>query len=116
MAGSCITSLGSIYSTLYLHSLDGSPVVSALPAGIRNAAGEGVAQGLAIAQAAPAGATPPIRTAVVEAFLDGLHAGCVTAAMVCLLGAVAVSILLPARPLASSGAARDPLEAATVLA
>ena len=38
--------LGSIYSTLYLRSLDSSAVMSALPAGARQVAGEGVAQGL----------------------------------------------------------------------
>jgi hypothetical protein len=52
-----------------------------------------------------------VRTAVVDAFLGGLHAGCLTAAAVCLLGAVAVAILLPARPLpgtAETSAALEP--------
>ena len=55
--------LGSIYSTLYLSNLNGSAVMSALPAGARQVAAEGVAQGLAVAQTAPAGAAPAIRTA-----------------------------------------------------
>jgi hypothetical protein len=107
--------LGSIYSTLYLSSLDGSAVMSTLPAGARQVAGEGVAQGLTVAQSAPAGAAPAIRTAVVDAFLDGLHAGCLTASVVCLVGAVAVAILLPARPLAGAAATSDPVDAAGVL-
>jgi hypothetical protein len=90
--------LGSIYSTLYLRSLDTSAVMSALPPGARQVAGEGIAQGLALAQAAPGGSAAAIRGAVVDAFLNGLHAGCLAAATVCLLGAVAVAILLPARP------------------
>ncbi len=108
--------LGSIYSTLYLGNLNGSAVMSTLPAGARQVAAEGVAQGLAVAQNAPAGAAPAIRTAVVNAFLDGLHAGCLTAAVVCLLGAVAVAILLPARPLAGAAATSDALEPASALA
>ncbi len=104
--------LGSIYSTLYLRSLDSSAVMSALPPGARQVAGEGVAQGLAVAQAAPAAAAPAVRTAVVDAFLDGLHAGCLTAAVVCLLGAVAVAILLPARPLPGTAETRAALEPA----
>ncbi len=108
--------LGSIYSTLYLRSLDSSAVMSLLPTGVRQLAGEGVAQGLAVAQAAPAGAGPAVRTAVVDAFLDGLHAGCLTAAGVCLLGAVAVAILLPARPLPGTAETIAALEPAPALA
>jgi hypothetical protein len=108
--------LGSIYSTLYLRSLDSSAVMSVLPTGVRELAGEGVAQGLAVAQAAPAGAAPAVRTAVVDAFLDGLHAGCLTAAGVCLLAAVAVAILLPARPLPGTAEADVALEPAPALA
>ena len=90
--------LGSIYSTLYLRGLDSSTVVAALPLGAQRLAEEGVAQGLGVADAVPGAAGPAVRTAVVDAFVDGLHAGCLTAAVVCLLGAVAVAVLLPARP------------------
>jgi EmrB/QacA subfamily drug resistance transporter len=90
--------LGSIYSTLYLRGIDDSAVLSALPTEARGLAGEGVAQGLAVAQAVPGAGGSAVRGAVVDAFLDGLHAGCLTAAGVCLLGAVAVAVLLPARP------------------
>ncbi len=92
--------LGSIYSTLYLRHLDASPVVSFLPEQARARAGEGLAQGLGVADAAPSGAGTDIRHVVIAGFLDGLQAGCLTAAAVCVLGAIAVAVLLPARPTA----------------
>jgi hypothetical protein len=50
---------------------------------------------------------------VVDAFMDGLHAGCLTAAAVCLVGAVAVAVLLPSRPQAGTAdpAATEPVTA-----
>lgn len=107
--------LGSIYSTIYLRGLDSSTVVEALPLGARRLAEEGVAQGLGVADAVPGAAGPAVRTAVVDAFVDGLHAGCLTAAVVCLLGAVAVAVLLPARPTATPvDTVADRLEPAVV--
>ncbi|WP_211244883.1 MFS transporter [Intrasporangium oryzae] len=90
--------LGSIYATLYARHLDGSPVVAQLPEAARTVAGEGLAQGLAVAQAAPPGAGLAVRETVIAGFLDGLQAGCLTASAVCVAGAVAVAALLPSHP------------------
>ncbi|GAA2500936.1 MFS transporter [Terrabacter carboxydivorans] len=96
--------LGSIYTTLYLRAMDGSPIAAQLSPDTRAITREGVAQGLAVAHAAPGPASAAIRDAAISGFLDGLHVGCLTAASVCLLGAVAVALLLPARPTASPAA------------
>jgi hypothetical protein len=90
--------LGSIYSTLYLHHLDHSAVVGRLPHAARDLARQGLAQGLGVAARSPAPARAAVHDAVQVGFLHGLHAGCLTAAAVCLLGAVAVLLVLPARP------------------
>jgi EmrB/QacA subfamily drug resistance transporter len=90
--------LGSIYSTLYLHHLDHSAVVGRLPHAARDLARQGLAQGLGVAAHSPAPARAAVHDAVQVGFLHGLHAGCLTAAAVCLLGAVAVLLVLPARP------------------
>lgn len=93
-----VTVIGSIYSTLYLRHLDSSAAVAALPQSAQNTARQGLAQGLAIADHAPQRVAGAVRNTVSDGFITGLHAGCVTAAAICLLGAVAVLLLLPAHP------------------
>ena len=44
------------------------------------------------------GSGDKLREVVSDAFMSGLHAGCLTAAGVCLVGAVAVLAFLPAHP------------------
>ena len=90
--------LGSIYSTLYLQHLDRSADLAALPSAARNSARSGLAQGLAVADHAPAALTAGVRAGVSDGFIAGLHAGCLTAGAICLLGAVAVALALPAHP------------------
>ena len=90
--------IGSIYSTLYLRHLNQSPVIAALPAGAADTARQGLAQGLAVAAHAPTQVAGLIRTTVSDGFIAGLHAGCFTAAGICLLGAAAVLAVLPAHP------------------
>jgi EmrB/QacA subfamily drug resistance transporter len=90
--------LGSIYSTLYLHHLDHSAVVGRLPQPVRDLARGGLAQGLGVAARSPMPARAAVHDAVQVGFLNGLHAGCLTAAAVCLVGAIAVLLVLPARP------------------
>ena len=92
--------LGSIYSTLYLHHLDHSAVVGRLPQAAQDLARQGLAQGLDVAARSPAPTRAAVHDAVQAGFLNGLHAGCLTAAAVCLLGAAAVLLVLPARPAA----------------
>jgi EmrB/QacA subfamily drug resistance transporter len=90
--------LGSIYSTLYLHHLDHSAIIGRLPQAARELARQGLAQGLAVADRTPAPGRAAVHEVVQGGFLNGLHAGCLTAAAVCLLGAVAVLLVLPAHP------------------
>ena len=90
--------VGSIFSTLYTGGLGDDPAVAALPQALR---------GLA-ARAWPRdwGRGPVARTRRVGAACRGQrrvpvrsrHAGCVTAAAVCLAGAVFVAAFLPAHP------------------
>ncbi len=88
--------IGSIYSTLYLQHLDRSALLAALPPAARDTARQGLAQGLAVADQAPNQIAAAVRSTVSDGFLSGLHTGCATAAVICLLGAVAVALLLPA--------------------
>lgn len=90
--------LGSIYSSLYARALDASPALVSLPGAPQELARQGVAQGLAFARAAPGAVGPGVRDAVVNGFLDGLGAGCLTASAVCAVGAAAIAVLLPSRP------------------
>ncbi|WP_433304821.1 MFS transporter [Actinoplanes sp. CA-030573] len=98
--------LGSIFSTLYTARLHETSVLQALPQEARAFAGEGLAQGLAVAGQAPAALRSTMHTAVEKGFLDGLHVGCLTAAAACLLAALAVAVFLPAHPRSTTGADR----------
>ncbi len=99
--------LGSIYSTRYLAHLHRSGLLDQLPPTARALAGQGLAQGLSVARHAPPALGRPLRTAVQDGFLTGLHAGCLTASAACLLAAVAVTAFLPRHPRpATAGTAR----------
>lgn len=91
--------IGSIFSTLYLNRLTGSAAIQVLPEPARAIAGEGLAQGLAVAAQSPATSADPVHTAVADAFLSGLSAGCLTAAGICAAGALFVLGALPSHPL-----------------
>lgn len=90
--------IGSIFSTLYIRKLADSPVLQSLPAPARSTAEEGLAQGLAVAAQSPGSAAGAVRETVNDAFLSGMSAGCLTAAAVCLVGALFVLAVLPAHP------------------
>ena len=90
--------LGSIYSTLYLRHLDASTALAQTPPHAQGFAREGLAQGLAVAAHAPTGPAAAIRASVADGFLSGLHAGCLNAAIICVLGAIVVAVALPAHP------------------
>ena len=90
--------VGSIFSTLYTRDLSADQVLAAAPAPAQEAAREGLAQGLAVAAQSPPAVADTLREVVSDAFMSGLHAGCLTAAGVCLVGAVAVLAFLPAHP------------------
>lgn len=90
--------IGSIFSTLYIRRLTESPVLQALPENTRSTAEEGLAQGLAVAAHAPGQISGAVRTTVSDAFLSGMSTGCLTAAAVCLAGALFALAALPAHP------------------
>ncbi len=90
--------LGSIFSTLYIRHLTDSPALGAMPEPAQATAREGLAQGLQVAARAPAQVADVLRENVSDAFMSGLHAGCMTAAAVCLCGALFVLAFLPAHP------------------
>jgi EmrB/QacA subfamily drug resistance transporter len=90
--------VGSIFSTIYIRHLSGDAVLHHAPESARETAREGLAQGLQVARNSPASIAGAIHDSVSDAFMSGLHAGCVTAAAVCLAGALFVLAFLPAYP------------------
>ena len=90
--------IGSIFATLYTGGLGDTPAVAALPQPLQGLVGEGLAQGLGVAAQTPEPIASALRAGVSDAFLSGLAAGCLTAAAVCLAGAVFVAAFLPAHP------------------
>ncbi|MDT5005226.1 MAG: hypothetical protein QOJ24_2402 [Mycobacterium sp.] len=90
--------LGSIFSTLYIRHLSDSEILRAAPDPAQATAREGLAQGLQVAAQSPPSVSAAVRDTVSDAFMAGLHAGCLTAAAVCLVGAFFVLAVLPAHP------------------
>lgn len=90
--------VGSIFSTLYIRHLSESDILGKAPAAAQESARDGLAQGLQVAAQAPPPIAETLRTTVSDAFMSGLHAGCLTAAAVCLVGAFFVLAFLPAHP------------------
>jgi EmrB/QacA subfamily drug resistance transporter len=94
--------LGSVFASLYVRHLNPTGSLAAVPAALLERTHDSFGAGLAVAAASPAPIAAPLHDAVVSGFLDGLQAGCLTAAGVCALGIVAVLLFLPARPTALS--------------
>jgi len=90
--------VGSIFSTLYIRHLSDSELLRTAPESAQVTAREGLAQGLQVAAQSPPSVTAALRDTVSDAFMSGLHAGCLTAAAVCLVGAFFVLAALPAHP------------------
>ncbi|HTY28316.1 MAG TPA: MFS transporter [Mycobacterium sp.] len=90
--------IGSIFSTLYIRHLGDSAALAGMPQAAQSTAQEGLAQGLAVAAQSPAPIAGAVRTAVDNAFLSGMQAGGLTAAAVCVAGALFVLAVLPAHP------------------
>ncbi len=90
--------VGSIFSTLYIRHLADSEILRAAPQFAQDTAREGLAQGLQVAASSPPSVAATLRDTVSDAFMSGLHAGCLTAAGVCLVGACFVLAFLPAHP------------------
>jgi hypothetical protein len=89
--------LGSVYATLYAHSLDRAASAS-VPVALLHKATASFGAGRAIAARLPGAVGVAFGHGVIGSFMDGLHAACFVAAGVCLTGAVAVTAFLPSRP------------------
>jgi hypothetical protein len=87
--------VGSVFTSIYVGSLDDSPVIAALPAGARLATEESVGAAGVVARELGDRA-PAYLDDVSNAFLDGLAAGCYVAAGVALAGALFALRFLPA--------------------
>jgi EmrB/QacA subfamily drug resistance transporter len=89
--------VGSVMSTVYAPAVrDG---LAGLPAAVRDAAGDSVVAGLAVAARLPDGAAADV---VRQSFVDGLSAGSWVCAAACAAGALAAAVWLPAhRPAAT---------------
>jgi EmrB/QacA subfamily drug resistance transporter len=90
--------IGSVFATLYAGRLADSNLLGELPERAQQTMSEGLAQGLAVAAQAPPPLPGPLRSEVSGAFVAGLHAGSLTAAAVCTLGAVFALAVLPSHP------------------
>ena len=90
--------IGSIFSTMYIRHLSDSEILRAAPESAQASAREGLAQGLQVAAHSPAPVAAAVRHTVNDAFMSGLHTGCLTAAAICLAGAFFVLAFLPAHP------------------
>jgi predicted MFS family arabinose efflux permease len=93
--------LGSVYSTLYAHSLSRT---TSVPAALVHRAAASFGAGRAIASHLPGSAGVVFGHVVTASFMDGVHAACLVAAGVCITGAVVVAALLPSRPGQAAGA------------
>jgi EmrB/QacA subfamily drug resistance transporter len=93
--------IGSIFGSLYVHSIVSSRAASLLPAGVVGTAKQSVGAALGAAHAISAshpGAAVLLNTAANHAFFSGFKVGCAVAAVVALAGAVMAGILLPSYP------------------
>ena len=86
--------IGSVFASLYAAGFDGAP--SVIPAG----AEDSIAAGLAVAEQVGGAQGAALAQLATSGFLDGLQAGCLVAGGVCLVGALAAAVLLPAQPAA----------------
>ena len=84
-----------------------------LPGQLAAAARSSVGGALSIARQGP-GPAQPLVAGVIAAFMSGLHAGCVVAAAVCLVGAAGALALPGRRPRPAPPAEDGPVAAAEV--
>lgn len=93
--------LGSIFSSLYAGALSSSKLPDVAES-LRKTAQSGMTAGLNLVSNPPgslsAASVARLRVQLDAGFLSGLHAGCWVATGLCLLGALAVLLLLPSRP------------------
>jgi hypothetical protein len=93
--------IGSIFTSLYIHSIAGSRAAALIPASLLARSKESV--GAALLGARQLAATNPRAAALLtqaahHAFFDGFKVGCMVAAAVAVVGGVFVAVFLPAHP------------------
>ncbi|MEX2289115.1 MAG: DHA2 family efflux MFS transporter permease subunit [Mycobacteriales bacterium] len=88
--------LGSILSASYRSGI--TPSLQALPADVRELAGESIGSTQLLAAALPPAAREQLDASAVEAFVGAMHAAATGSALVALLGAAVVLRWLPGRP------------------
>ena len=89
--------LGSVYSTLYVHHLSGKTFPN-LPTAVLQSAQSSFGAGQVAVSHLTGSTQAAFGNAVTGGFLSGLHAACGVASGICIVGALAVAVLLPSRP------------------
>ncbi|MFF0258380.1 MFS transporter [Streptomyces microflavus] len=104
-----IAVLGSVLSTVYRGDIEGH--LSAVPAGVRDVAGESIEATLGAAEKLGPVAGKPLVAAANDAFIGAMHVTALGSAAVALIGAVVVGLYLPGRtPAAPAEPAARPAE------
>ncbi|MFI8432562.1 MFS transporter [Streptomyces sp. NPDC079020] len=94
--------LGSVLSTVYRGDIEGH--LAAVPAGVRDVAGESIEATLGVAaELGPAGR--PLVAAANDAFIGAMHVTALGSAAVALIGALVVGLFLPGRQPVGDGPA-----------
>ena len=102
--------VGSVFASIYSARLADAPAVQGLPEETRAIMGESMAAAQEVVGQLPQAALPNIRSAVDNAFLDGMQVGSLVSASIALAAAVVVAVLLPARARQSVPAHGEPDE------
>lgn len=93
--------IGSVYSSLYQQHITDDLGTLSMPRGALATVKDSVHGGLAVAQGMARGGSPlghTVQQATTNAFMHGLHAACVVAAITAFAGALGTAIALPAHP------------------
>jgi EmrB/QacA subfamily drug resistance transporter len=93
--------IGSVFSSVYQQRITGDLGSAYLPAGALGTMKDSVQGGFAVAQhLASAGSLlgVTVHQATTNAFMHGLHAACVVAAIIAFVGALVAALALPAHP------------------
>jgi EmrB/QacA subfamily drug resistance transporter len=93
--------IGSVFSSLYQQRVTDGLGRTSMPGGALATVKDSVQGGFAVAQQLTHGGSPlgnTVHQVTTSAFMDGLHAACIVAAIVAFVGALGTSIALPAHP------------------
>jgi hypothetical protein len=97
-----VATIGSVFASLYVASLDNQPAWTAAPAALVERARDGIGLALGAVETNRAELGDTTADALIagarDAFVSGLEAGCLVAAGITVVGAVMAARFLPARP------------------